>query len=71
MLSALQAEVHELAPLVAPTWVFAAIAAAIFLVMGFVTFAYRDVANRHSDRTANRNPDDHGHVSHGPSGAAH
>jgi hypothetical protein len=71
MLSTLLAEVHDLAPLVAPTWVFAAIAAAVFLVLGFVTFSFRDVANRHSDRTAHQNPDDHGHVSHGPSGAAH
>jgi hypothetical protein len=51
--------------------VFAAIAAAIFIALAFVTYSYRDVANRHADKTANQNPDDHGHVSHGPSGAAH
>jgi len=72
MLSMLLAETHEeLAPMVAPPWVFAAIAAAVFILLAFVTYSYRDVANRHSDKTANRNPDDHGHVSHGPSGAAH
>lgn len=71
MLSTLPVEVHELAPLVAPLWVFAAVPAAIFLIMGLVTFSYRDVANRHAQRSAKRNPDDHGHISHGPSGAAH
>lgn len=71
MLSTLLAEVHDLAPLVAPTWVFAAIPAAIFAVLGFVTFAYRDVAHRHNDRTAHQSPENHGHNAHAPSGATH
>lgn len=70
MLSTLLAEVHEeLAPLVAPPWVFAAIAAAIFLVLGFVTFSYRDVANRHSNKPTAHGAD--GDAGHGSSGAAH
>jgi hypothetical protein len=36
-----------------------------------VTYSYRDVTNRHGDKTINQDPNDHGHVSHGPSGAAH
>lgn len=53
MLSTLLAEVHEeLAPMVAPPWVFALIAAAIFIVLGFVVYSYRDVANRHADKVA-------------------
>ena len=31
---------------------FAVIAAAIFTILGFVTWSYRDVANRHSDKTS-------------------
>ncbi|HET8896406.1 MAG TPA: hypothetical protein VFN04_03980 [Protaetiibacter sp.] len=72
MLSMLLTEVHEeLAPLVAPPWVFAAVAAAIFIMLAFVVYSYRDVTNRHADKTANQDPNDHGHVSHAPSGAAH
>lgn len=52
---------HELAPLLAEPWVFAAVAAAIFLVLGFVTWSYRDVANRHSDRVSSH---DSGHGGH-------
>ncbi|AYF96953.1 hypothetical protein [Protaetiibacter intestinalis] len=72
MLSTLLAEIHEEpAPLIAEPWVFAAIAAAIFIVLAFVTWSYRDVANRHSEKTAGQNPHDHGHQSHSPSGANH
>ena len=53
MLSTLLVEVHEeLAPLIAPPWVFAAIAAAVFVVLGLVAYSYRDVANRHADKVA-------------------
>ena len=38
---------EELAPLIAPPLVIAGVAALAFLMMGIVTFAYRDVANRH------------------------
>jgi hypothetical protein len=53
MLSTLIAETHEeLAPLIAPPWVFALIAAIVFIVLALVTYSYRDVANRHSDKVA-------------------
>ena len=39
------------AQLVLPNWAFPAIAVAVFLVLAFVTWSYRDVANRHSDKT--------------------
>lgn len=55
---------HEAATLVAEPWVFAAIAAAAFLLMGFVVYSYRDVANRHSDKTAAREASGHGHGGH-------
>ena len=42
---------HELAPLIAPAPVLGGIAALVFLMLGLVTFAYRDVANRHSNKT--------------------
>jgi hypothetical protein len=41
---------HALNPVVMPPIAFAGIAAAIFLVLAIVTFSYRDVANRHSDK---------------------
>ena len=44
-------EEHQLAPLWMPVYWFAIIPAAIFTVMGFVTFSFRDVANRHRRRT--------------------
>jgi hypothetical protein len=46
------AEHEELAPMIAPPWVFAVIAAAIFTILGFVTWSFRDVANRHSNTNA-------------------
>ncbi len=47
---------EELAPMIAPPWVFAVIAAAIFTILAFVSWSFRDVANRHSDKSA---PTDH------------
>jgi hypothetical protein len=43
---------EELAPMIAPPWVFAAIAAAIFTTLAFVSWSFRDVANRHGDKTS-------------------
>ena len=72
MLATLLTETHEeLAPLVAEPWVFAAIAASVVLLLALVVWSYRDVSNRHSDKTAGHDPSDHGHQSHGPSGANH
>jgi heme/copper-type cytochrome/quinol oxidase subunit 2 len=36
-----------------PTWVMGAIAMGIFLLLGFVTWSYRDVANRHDHKSSN------------------
>ena len=52
--SLLLAEAHEeLAPLIAPAPVIAGVFAVAFVVLGYVVFSYRDVANR-SLRKANK-----------------
>ena len=38
------------AHLIMPNWAFALIAAGVFVVLGFVSWSYRDVANRHADK---------------------
>jgi hypothetical protein len=43
---------EELAPLIMPPIAFAGIAAGIFLVLALVSWSFRDVANRHSDKTS-------------------
>ena len=45
------AEEHQLAELWLPAYWFAIIPAVILALMGFVTFSFRDVANRHRART--------------------
>jgi heme/copper-type cytochrome/quinol oxidase subunit 2 len=55
----LAAEHEELAPLIMPPLLFAAIAVTVFIVLGFVTWSFRDVANRHSNKTSKA-------PSHGP-----
>lgn len=52
------------AQLVLPAWAFPAIAAAVFVILAFVTWSYRDVANRHSDKTAAADHSDAGHGHH-------
>jgi hypothetical protein len=37
--------------LIFPNWVFPIIAASVFTVLGFVAYSFRDVANRHSQKT--------------------
>ncbi len=49
-LSELAAHEEELAPLLMHPLAFAGIAAAIFITLGFVSWSFRDVANRHSDK---------------------
>ena len=49
---ALAAHEEELAPMIAPPWVFAVVAAAIFTILALVSWSFRDVANRHSDKTS-------------------
>ncbi|AGW41560.1 hypothetical protein O159_15080 [Leifsonia xyli subsp. cynodontis DSM 46306] len=58
------AEAHVELPM--PTWVYGVIAAVIFAALLIVTLSYRDVANRHSHRSA---PDAAAHA--GAPGAAH
>ena len=52
------AETEERAPLILPAWVFPLIAALAFLFFAIVTWTYRDVANRHSDKVPNAAPHD-------------
>jgi len=59
LLTLIPAETHEeLAELIAPAWVFPAIAAAFFVLIALVTWSFRDVAHRHSDKTSGA--DSHG-----------
>ena len=50
LLTALAAHEEELAPLLMPPLAFAGIAAAIFIILALVSWSFRDVANRHSDK---------------------
>ena len=50
-----------------PLWVFPAIAAAFFAVGAIITFTYRDVANRHANKTGG----DAAHDAHGEGHDAH
>lgn len=54
------------APLIMEPWVFGVIALCAFAALGFVLFAYRDVANRHPHKAA---PDAAAHA--GAPGATH
>ena len=63
MLFTLVTAADEKAPLILPNWAFPLIAALAFLFLALVTWSYRDVANRHSDRTgsaAQGADDEHG-----------
>lgn len=56
------AESEHAVELAAPTWVFGAVALVLFAILGAVTFSYRDVANRHSDKAgAHDAHGEHGH----------
>ncbi len=56
----IESDAHELAPLLMPPLAFGAVAVAIFAALGFVTWSYRDVANRHSQKAAKGGHDSHG-----------
>ena len=58
--AAVLAETEELAPLIMPPLAFAAIAAVIFLALLFVSWSFRDVANRHSNMTRLNKTESHG-----------
>jgi hypothetical protein len=53
-------------PLIMPPIAFAAIAFGIFLLLGVVTWTYRDVANRHAHKAATQYHSDNEHGSAGP-----
>ena len=66
-MSHLYALLAESAPaqLVLPNWAFPAIAGAVFLLLAIITWSYRDVANRHSDKTSGASAhSDAGHGHH-------
>ena len=48
-------------PLILPNYGFAAIAFAIFLFLGIVTWTYRDVSNRHANKADAKANQDHTH----------
>lgn len=54
------AEAAAHAELPFPPIVFGLIAAVAFTALGFVTWSYRDVANRHSHKTGAGSQDQHG-----------
>jgi len=56
LITAAAEESHEL-PM--SPYGYAAIAFAVFLVLGVVVWSYRDVANRHSDKTDTTHDDQH------------
>ena len=59
LLVTLITEVEEKAPLLMPPLAFAGIAVGVFVLLGFVTWSFRDVANRHSNKTGTSG-DSHG-----------
>lgn len=59
--AAVLAETEEhLAPLLMPPLMFAGLGVVAFLALGFVTWSFRDVANRHSEKWAKPGSDSHG-----------
>ena len=50
-------------PLVMPAWVFGVIALAVFATLLIACWSFRDVANRHSDKTGGAA--DHSDAGHG------
>lgn len=53
------AAVEEKAPLFFPAWVFPMIAAFVFISLGFIVWSFRDVANRHSQKTGGSSASGH------------
>jgi uncharacterized protein (DUF2062 family) len=53
------AEAEQLKPLIMPPLAFGGIALGAFFVLGFITFTYRDVANRRPRKSSNSH-DSHG-----------
>jgi heme/copper-type cytochrome/quinol oxidase subunit 2 len=61
LLATVLTETEELAPLIMSPFAFAGIAVAVFVALGFVTWSFRDVANRHSQKTSASNSHTAGH----------
>ncbi|MCU1440636.1 MAG: hypothetical protein JWP85_1633 [Rhodoglobus sp.] len=61
LLAIVLTETEELAPLLMPPLAFAGIAVAVFLTLGFITWSFRDVANRHSEKTGKADSHGAGH----------
>lgn len=51
LLATVLAETEELAPLIMPPLAFVGVSVAIFVLLGFITWSFRDVSNRHSNKT--------------------
>ncbi|MCY7413341.1 MAG: hypothetical protein LH471_09970 [Salinibacterium sp.] len=60
LLAVLVASEEELAPLLMPPLAFAGVTLAVFAVLGFVVWSYRDVANRNSRKTGGSTGASHG-----------
>jgi hypothetical protein len=56
LIAAITEAAEASAPSAVSPFIVAGIALVLFIVLGVVTFSYRDVANRHSDRV---HPGDH------------
>ncbi len=63
LLANVVAATEELAPLIMPPLAFAGIALVVFTALAFVSWSFRDVANRHSDKTGGKAA--HGAEAHG------
>jgi len=51
---------EKLAPLILPNWAFPLIAAILFVFLAIVVYSYRDVSNRHRDRSTHASSTEHG-----------
>jgi hypothetical protein len=61
LLATVLTQTEELAPLLMPPLAFAGIAVAVFITLAFVTWSFRDVANRHSEKTSKADSHGAGH----------
>jgi hypothetical protein len=60
----LAATAEKTHPLLMPPIGFAAVAFAVFLLLGIVTWSFRDVANRHSQKVGTASHDSHDAAGH-------
>jgi hypothetical protein len=62
LLASVLPQVEATHPLILPNYGFAAIAFSVFLFLGIVTWTYRDVGNRHSNKADAKAHPDHTHA---------